>query len=457
MKSAQPYKCLYFLGIGGIGMSALAKYYAQRGVIVSGYDRTETEITKSLVSMGIDVHYSPDISLIPDDIECVIYTPAIQSDHPEFQFFIEAKVPMIKRSQAVAELVNEHFCIAVAGTHGKTTITSLIAHIFKSSGKDVLAFVGGMMKNYNSNLIYSAQPEYCVVEADEYDRSFLKLRPDIAVISAVDADHLDIYGNFEELKEAFSAFAGFIKPQGKLIIHQDVVFKTENVNTVRYGINNHDGINARNIHYGNGKYLFDIYNSNVCLAADVAFPFPGIHNIENALAATSAALSAGLEISEIVKALSGFNGIHRRFDIRIQREDIVYIDDYAHHPKEIDALIRGVRDMYPDSEITGIFQPHLYSRTRDFAQEFARSLEQLDHIILTEIYPAREMPIPGISSQYLFDMINHPNKVICNKTRIPDLLQTMKLQVLLTIGAGDIDTLVDPIEKIFLQSGEEGR
>lgn len=455
MKGLDSYKNMYFLGIGGIGMSALARYFSNLGVHVSGYDRTETELTAALETEGIKIHYNPDISLIPDDVDLVVYTPAVPESNPEFVYLKAEGLPMVKRSYLMAQLVNDKFCIAIAGTHGKTTISSLVTHILKSSGKEVLAFVGGLMKNYGKNVIFSYEPEFCVVEADEYDRSFLNLKPDIAVVSAMDADHLDIYGDYESLCSAFKQFVSGIKQGGKLILQKNVSLSGTEVEISHYGLNCENGLNARNIRYENSEYFFDVYNKEIPILKDIKFPFSGIHNVENALAAIQVALMAKIDLEVIQKALADFSGIHRRFDFRIKREDIVYIDDYAHHPKEIDALIHGVRSLYPGKKITGIFQPHLYSRTRDFAAEFARSLEELDVIIILDIYPARELPIEGINAEFLLNQISHPDKYYCSKNQVLDLIQQIQPEILLTIGAGDIDKMVHSIQQLLKKMKED--
>ncbi len=455
MKGEINYRSVYFLGIGGIGMSALARYYAAAGVKVSGYDKTSTALTTMLQNEGIDVHFNPDIKRIPEDVELVIYTPAVPRDNEEFKYFSESGIPMIKRSKAMADLVNTRFCIAVAGTHGKTSISSITTHILKTSGKRVLAFVGGLMKNYEKNLIFSADPEVCIVEADEYDRSFLNLTPDVAVISAIDSDHLDIYGNFDNLEEAFQQFASQVKPGGSIVTQQKVNIKNSEHKVFKYGIHCKEGLYAENIRFADGEYSFDICDENGALLKDVLFPFAGIHNVENALAATRAAMLAGVDTDVIQRALADFKGIHRRFEFRIQQADLVYIDDYAHHPREIDALIQGVRGLYPGIPVTGIFQPHLFSRTADFADEFARSLEQLDVVIVTDIYPAREKPLPGIDAHFLLDKINHFQKHYSKKEDLTTLISVIKPKILLTIGAGDIDQMVCPIEKVLVSMKED--
>ncbi len=455
MMKLETYKHMYFLGIGGIGMSALARYFSNLGVQISGYDRTKTELTMALENEGIHIHYDPEISLIPEEVDMVVFTPAVPESNPEFKHLKARGLPLVKRSYLVAQLVNDKFCIAVAGTHGKTTISSLITHILKSSGKEVLAFVGGLMNNYGKNVIFSYEPEYCVIEADEYDRSFLNLTPDIAVVSAMDADHLDIYGDYNNLKNAFTQFISGIKPDGRLVLQKDVNLSRNGIEIVSYGLDSEHGLNARNIRFDDAVYAFDVYRGNSCIMKDVSFPFAGIHNVENALAAVQVALFAGINTTHIKNALADFSGIHRRFEFRIKTEDIVYIDDYAHHPKEIDALINGVRKLFPDKSITGIFQPHLYTRTRDFAAEFAHSLEKLDHVIIMDIYPARELPIPGIDAHFLLNLINHPCKYYCSSGMILEKVKEIKPEVLLTIGAGDIDKLVLPLQNLLSVMKEE--
>ena len=449
------YRTIYFLGIGGIGMSALARYYAEAGVRVAGYDRTSTELTSKLERDGIHVHYTPDIQQIPKDIELIVYTPAVPRDNEEFLFLEKSGIPMIKRSKAMADLVNENYCIAIAGTHGKTTISSLTTHILKSSGKEVLAFVGGLMKNYKKNIIFSKNPEFCVVEADEYDRSFLNLTPNIAIISAIEADHLDIYGDFDNMNQAFQQFATQVKNGGKIVAQQDVVIKKSKTPVYPYGVDCKHGLHARNVRFVNEEYRFDIYDQHGAILKDVLFPFAGIHNVENALAATRVALLVGIEPEAIRAALASFAGIHRRFEFRIRTPELVYIDDYAHHPREIDSLIRGVRGLYPDKKITGIFQPHLFSRTRDFADEFARSLEKFDAVIVTDIYPARELPIPGIDAHFLLEKINHQEKYFSTLKELPSLIKKLDPVLLLTVGAGDIDKMVKPLEELLLTMKEE--
>jgi UDP-N-acetylmuramate--alanine ligase len=455
MKEKIKFSSIYFLGIGGIGMSALARYYAGAGISVAGYDKTATELTSMLESEGIPVHYTPDIKQIPEDIDLIIYTPAVPRDNEEFVVLEKSGIPMVKRSKAMAGLVNDKFCIAVAGTHGKTTISSLTTHILKTAGKEVLAFVGGLMKNYNKNIIFSQNPEFCVVEADEYDRSFLNLTPNIAVISAIDADHLDIYGDFDKLDQAFQQFASQVKNGGVIVAHQNVNIKNSEIPVSSYGIQCKHGLYAENVRFDNGEYFFDIYDQGEIVLKDVLFPFAGIHNVENALAAISATRLAGIKPEIIRKALADFKGIHRRFEFRINTKDLVYIDDYAHHPTEIDSLIKGVRGLYPHKKITGIFQPHLFSRTKDFAEDFARSLEKLDIIIVTDIYPARELPIPGIDAHFLMKKVIHQEKYFSILEDLPGLVRKLNPEILLTIGAGDIDKMVKPLEELLLTMKEE--
>lgn len=432
-------------------MSALARYFNTIGINVSGYDRTKTKLTAELENENINIHYTPDINKIEKNIDIVIYTPAVKSDNIEFQYFKNSGIRIIKRAEMVAELVNSNYCIAISGTHGKTTISSLITHILKHANKEILAFVGGIMKNYNKNIIFSINPEYSIIEADEYDKSFLQLTPDIAVISSIDPDHLDIYDNYNNYKNAFSEFASKIKVGGKLICNEQTNLNIKNINF--YGINSKKGINARNIIFNDKGYFFDVYDKDKCKIKNISFPYGGLHNIENALAAINIALHLEINEEDIKNALSTFKGINRRFDLRINNNKIKYIDDYAHHPKEIETLINSVKKLYPDKKITGIFQPHLYSRTRDLADEFAISLEGLDNIIIMDIYPAREEPIEGINADFLLNKIRNNNKY--NGNDLYNTIKKIKPEILLTIGAGNIDLIVPEIEKLLINMIKE--
>lgn len=443
------YNSIYFLGIGGIGMSALARYCSRLGAKVSGYDKTETQLTIALQSEGIDVHYVESTDLIPKDVDLVIYTPAIPEGNLEYIFLQQSGITMLKRSQILSLVASDMFTVAVAGTHGKTSLSSMISHLLISSGREVLAFVGGIMNNYNTNVYVSDNPQICVVEADEYDRSFLQLHPNIAVITAVDADHLDIYKDYENLRNAFEEFASQIKPGGSLIISSAVDSLRSNCKTLRYGISANAELRAENIRLTDTVYTFDVLLYDEILIKDLVFPYPGQHNIENVLGAIGIALKLGLSTNEIFQAVGSFKGIKRRFDIRVKNENITYIDDYAHHPKEIEAFISGVREMYPDKSICGVFQPHLYSRTRDFYAEFAESLSKLDVVILLDIYPARELPIEGVSSEVLLSIIDCKTKILATKENIFEVVKNINPEIFLTIGAGDIDKLVKPFEDFF--------
>ena len=445
---------LYFLGIGGIGMSALARYFNFLGVKIYGYDKTKTLLTEELEHEGMIIHYEENISALPENIDVVVYTPAIPSDHKEFLFFKSQNIKMIKRSEMLSDVTQNTYTIAVSGTHGKTSITSMIAHILICAGKKVNAFIGGNTKNYNSNLIVSKDADFTVVEADEFDRSFLTLNPDIAVISSMDADHLDIYGTKKNLQESFFLFANKIKPDGSLLIKGNLKFDEEiKAKVYKYSLKNDSDFFARDFKIESGKFVFSIISQNEVID-HIAFGLPGRHNAENAVAAASVAIVLKINEQTIKKALETYQGVQRRFDYRINTSDFVYIDDYAHHPEELKACISAVKELYPDKKICGVFQPHLYTRTRDLADEFAKSLELLDDLILLDIYPARELPIEGITSEMLLKKINIENKLICKKEELLDVLKKKKLEVLLTLGAGDIDQFVLPIESYFLEKSK---
>ncbi|MCF8296378.1 MAG: UDP-N-acetylmuramate--L-alanine ligase [Saprospiraceae bacterium] len=440
---------IYFLGIGGIGMSALARYFHQKGIEVFGYDKTHTAITDELIYEGISIHFEEDIELLPDDIDLVIYTPAIPKEHTELIYFKEKNYPIKKRSEILGLISKDFFTIAVAGTHGKTTITSLISHILLSSGKSITALIGGISNNLDSNFVSLPDSEILVVEADEFDRSFLTLNPDIAVISSMDADHLDIYDSKEFLEESFMMFSKQIKDDGNLIIRNDLKFALEvEDKRISYSIFTESDVYASEIRIENGQFVFNL-NYYGEIIHNIILGIPGFHNVENAVAASVVALELGVKPDEIKNALQTYTGVKRRFDIRINREDFVYIDDYAHHPEELKACINSVKMLFPDKKICGIFQPHLFSRTRDFADDFAQSLELLDEIILLEIYPAREKPIKGVNSEMLLNKINSDNKMLLSNEKLLEKLKQQKPEVLLTLGAGNIDVLVERIEEIF--------
>jgi len=439
-------KNIYFLGIGGIGMSALARYFNHNGMKVSGYDKTPTPLTDHLISEGIPVHFVDDIKYIPKKVDLVIYTPAIPKEHKEFIYLNEKGYALHKRAEILGEIVKDSYTIAVSGTHGKTTITSMIAHILKQSGKDVFSFIGGISKNYKSNLILSDKNSIAVVEADEFDRSFLQLHPDIAVISSMDADHLDIYGSKDYLVESFRLFANQIRKDGKLFLKKGLQLSGVNADVSSYSAKLKADYYAKDIHVKNGSFYYTICAPNKVLIS-VKAGIPGLHNIENAIVAAAIALNCGVKPTAIKKGLETYTGVSRRFDYRIKEENLVFIDDYAHHPEEIKACIHAARELYPGKKITGVFQPHLFTRTRDLAEGFAESLAKLDELILLDIYPARELPIKDITSEALLSKIKMKNKMVCSKEGLIEELVKRNLEVLITIGAGDIDQLVEPIEK----------
>ena len=442
-------KEVYFLGIGGIGMSALARFFKNRGCSVFGYDKTSTQLTLELEAEGMEIHYEEDVDLIPDGIDLVVYTPAVPKKHSEYQFFLENGYPILKRSQVLGMISSGYKTIGIAGTHGKTTISTLTAHLLQQTANGVNAFMGGISKNYQNNLLLSSKSEWVVVEADEFDRSFLHLFPQIAVITSVDADHLDIYKNILSLKESFTQFTGQIKPGGSLIIKKGIslnVIQRPGLKVFTYSIDQQADFCIQNLRISKGHYIFDLKLGETVME-NVELGLPGLFNVENAIASSAAAWLAGATKEEIRKGLLSFSGVHRRFDLRINREDLIYIDDYAHHPEELKACINSVRHLYPNKKITGVFQPHLFTRTKDFADDFARSLELLDEVILLEIYPARELPIEGIDSQMLLDKINKTSKYVCKNEELIGLLKSLKPELLLTLGAGDIDQFVKPIEE----------
>ncbi|MEW6469787.1 MAG: UDP-N-acetylmuramate--L-alanine ligase [Bacteroidota bacterium] len=451
-------KSIYFLGIGGIGMSALARYFHSRGKHIWGYDKTRTALTAQLEAEGMAIHYEENVPQVQEGISSkglgkddllVVITPAVPSDHAEMTFLAQAGYVMKKRSEVLGMITAGSFTIAVAGTHGKTTTSSLIAHILRTAGIDCTAFLGGITQNYNTNLLIGKHPT-TVVEADEYDRSFLTLHPDIAVITSVDADHLDIYGSREFMHQSYDLFAGQVKPGGRLILRKGVeeALKTATGKSkvISYSLQDGTDLSAQNIAVRDGKFSYAIADRGRIIPA-LELGIPGRHNIENSIAAVAAAREMGVDDEAIRKALASFRGVKRRFEYHIRRSDLVYIDDYAHHPEELKACITAIRELYPGRRITGVFQPHLYSRTRDFADEFALSLGLLDEVILMEIYPARELPIPGVSAQMLLDKIPLRHKKICGKDELVSELKGRKLDIVLTAGAGDIDQFVEPITK----------
>ncbi|MBX7050513.1 MAG: UDP-N-acetylmuramate--L-alanine ligase [Flavobacteriales bacterium] len=453
------YEIFYFLGIGGIGMSALARYFNSRGAMVMGYDRTSTPLTTELEMEGIAVHFDDTTLEIPHVVRLtdkskvlVVYTPAIPKDSMEFNWFIEQGYTMMKRSQVLGLITENTRTIAVAGTHGKTTTSSMVAHILTHSGVGCNAFLGGITSNYQSNLLLSPQSDLTVVEADEYDRSFLTLTPSYSIITSMDADHLDIYGSHDYMLESFNLFARKLKPNGTLIYREglplDKAALDPSIEVHNYTLKQSADYRGRDIEIENGRYYFTFQSPDEKWEK-IELGLPGSHNVENAVAAIAVCLRLGLTETQIRSALRDFKGVKRRFEYHIRRDDLVLIDDYAHHPEEIRACLHSVVELYPESHITGVFQPHLFSRTRDFADEFARSLEILDDIILLPIYPARELPMPGIDSQMLLDKITKPSKKLVQKGELLAELRSKPRQVIVMLGAGDIDALVSPVAAAF--------
>lgn len=442
---------MYFLGIGGIGMSALARYFNKEGKQIFGYDLTSTPLTTQLETEGMHIHFNDDPLQIPSGIDLVVYTPAIPEENTELNYFRKAGIQMIKRAQLIGQLSHDYFTIAIAGTHGKTSISAITAHIMKSAGLNLTAFIGGICLNYQSNFIHSKKTDYLLVEADEFDRSFLNLKPDIALISSMDADHLDIYKTPTDLVESFKMFAGLLKINGTFIHNKSLpAFNLSDVETITYGINPEAGVSANNIHIREGQFLFDLESRKQKITG-IAMQIPGHHYIENALAAAAICLELGVNGNQIKTGLEGFTGVERRFEVRINKPRQVFIDDYAHHPEEIKATVKAVRMLYPNKRLTAVFQPHLFSRTKDFAKEFAASLSEVDQIILLDIYPAREKPIPGITSTTILDRISISDKKLMSKSELFKYLETENAELLLTMGAGDIGLMINKIEKVLLK------
>ena len=445
------YSNIYFIGIGGIGMSAIARYYHLKGLKVTGYDKTPSELTHALESEGIEVHYEDNIDFVPKDVEhtLVVYTPAIPKDMGELVYVQEKGYRVIKRSRTLGEIAKGQRCLAVAGTHGKTTTSTLLAHIFEDSKEGCSAFLGGISKNYNTNLLVS-ENNTIVAEADEFDRSFLQLFPEIAVITSMDADHLDIYSDISSIHDAFKAFAsqvgGTLITKYGLPIHES----DTKAKILRYSYDNPQAdFYADSIKVGScGYFTFDLHWPGGVIK-ECRVGIPGWINVENAVAASAIALTYGLDPEKVKSALGSFEGVKRRFDVHVNSPECSYIDDYAHHPKEIAAAVSSMRDIFPGRKLTAVFQPHLYTRTRDFADEFAEALSQVDKLILLEIYPAREEPIPGVSSEIIFKNVTAPEKVLISKEELMDYLQNEPVDTLITFGAGNIDRYIKPITEML--------
>ena len=460
------YKHIYLIGVGGIGMSALARYFNSKEKMVSGYDKVKSELCIELETEGINIHYSDDVHEIPEPIKnagfndiLVIYTPAISSENKALSFFTNKGFKVYKRAEVLGMISKQSFTIAVAGTHGKTTTSTILAHILKQAGKESTAFLGGISRNYNTNLLLADKGNILIVEADEYDRSFLQLHADIAIITSVDADHLDIYENKEDLEKAFVQFATQIKQKGLLLVEESVSIDfpvPEDGAKLTYSATKNADYYAENIKVKDGKMNFDLKALDIMPGMSyeqkqegLEFILPGIHNVSNSIAASAVSCYLGLGCKDIARGLTTFKGINRRFDVHLSTSKVVYVDDYAHHPEEVSATIGAAKQLFPQRDLTVVFQPHLFSRTQDFANEFASSLVGANDLILLDIYPAREKPITGVDSQMLLDLCNNPIKEVCSKEELLAVLENKELDVLLTLGAGDIGTLVEPIKHLL--------
>ncbi len=460
----EKYDNIYFLGIGGIGMSALARWFMKKGLSVSGYDRTSTTLTSELEKEGMQIHFEDNLAQIPEEVinqkdkTLVIFTPAIPKDHLEYNTLKDRGYTILKRSEVLGLLTKNYTTVAVAGTHGKTTTSSMVAHILKVAEKDMVAFLGGIATNYNSNLVMHGEVKketVVVVEADEFDRSFLRLYPQIAVVTSADADHLDIYGDHQSLITSFKDFISQINAGGSLIIHESIAeLLAENANHISkvvYSMSRGQFF-AGNITAKGGFFEFDLHGFGK--VEHVQLGVPGFHNIENAIAASVAANLCGVKIATIKKGLESFSGVKRRFEYIIRTKKIVFVDDYAHHPTEINAFLNSMKSLYPGRKLTVIFQPHLFTRTRDFAEGFSKSLSLADELLLMDIYPARELPIAGVDSDMLLDAVSSTVKIRCSKADLMQKLENIELDVLVTVGAGDIDTFVDPIRNMLKEKYE---
>ena len=454
----EQYDSVYFLGIGGIGMSAIARWFKHKGLRVSGYDRTPTPLTHELIEEGMEIHFEDRIEFIPGFITkektLVVFTPAIPKNHLEHAYLKEQGFTILKRSEVLGLLTKSYRTVAVAGTHGKTTTSSLIAHILKCAGMDMVAFLGGITTNYASNLLMHGEVNaktVVVVEADEFDRSFLRLFPETAVVTSADADHLDIYGDHASMLTSFKDFIKQISKGGNLIIHESISSLANGIEIKKetYGMSQGQFF-AGNITANGGFFEFDLHGFGKKMEK-IQLGVPGFHNMENAIAATLVAMKLGVDETTIRQALASFKGVKRRFEFIIKKDNLVYIDDYAHHPTEIEAFLKSLKSMYKGKKITVIFQPHLFTRTRDFAEGFSKSLSLADEVLLMDIYPAREEPIPGITSDMLFKDITSSVKIRCNKLDVMQKLEDLDVEVVATVGAGDIDTFVKPIKEMLMK------
>ncbi len=461
-------KNYYFIGIGGIGMSALARYFNLCGAHVYGYDRTASELTKKLEDEGMHIHYVDSINEIPSEIKTniqdtiVVITPAIPKDNTEYNYFLEHGYTILKRAKVLGLICEDKKTIAIAGTHGKTSTTTFTTYLMNQSKQGTNAFLGGISKNFNSNFVFDGKSEFITVEADEFDRSFHNLYPSTAIITAMDADHLDIYGTHEAVIESFYKFACQIKPQGTLIHKIGLNFEPIQDELQKNGVRMYSyalqdtaaDFYMKSIKIENNAFVLCLHTPNGDID-NLHFGLPGKTNVENFVAAAAASLINGISAEELRNAAATLQGVVRRFDVHVHTPKIIYIDDYAHHPAELQACFESIREMYQGKKITGIFQPHLYTRTRDFAEEFAQSLSLLDELILLDIYPARELPIPGVTSEIIFNSVTCRQKEMCKKEQLLEVLQNKDLEVVLTVGAGDIDRFVQPITNLLQKKGNE--
>ncbi|GAA4317554.1 UDP-N-acetylmuramate--L-alanine ligase [Pontixanthobacter gangjinensis] len=448
MKDLNHIKHFYFIGIGGIGMSALARYFKAKGCFVAGYDRTSTSLTRTLEKEGIEVNYEDDLGLIPQTIlentddSLIVYTPAVPKDLKQF-LHLKENFEIVKRARLLGMVTHKKYCLAVAGTHGKTTTTAILGHLLKETGAKVTAFLGGISEDIQSNLIMQGD-DVVVVEADEFDRSFLNLSPNLAAITSMDADHLDIYGDKVELEKSFREFAAKVPEDGRLFVKNGLSLEGSKI-----GINDESDYVAQNIRIGEGHYVFDLKTPSTIIK-DLRFNLPGKHNLLNAITALAMAIEYGSPTDGLARALYSFKGVKRRFSYKIKTDNLVLIDDYAHHPTEISAVHHAVREMYPNKKVLAVFQPHLFSRTRDFAEDFASSLSEFDKVFLLDIYPARETPIEGISSAWLLEKISNPEKSLVTKLELIDCIKAENAEVVVMLGAGDIGEEVEPVKKALL-------
>ncbi|MBQ2499589.1 MAG: UDP-N-acetylmuramate--L-alanine ligase [Bacteroidales bacterium] len=452
---------VYFLGIGGIGMSALARYFKANGYEVAGYDRTQSPLTQRLETEGISVHYVDDPAMIPENIDFCVLTPAIPADSKELNYLRDKNVKIVKRAEVLGMLSRQHNSIAIGGTHGKTTTTALVTHILMTAGKKLSAFIGGIARNIDSNVVIGDANDECVVmEADEFDHSFLQLSPYVSVVTSIDADHLDIYGDYQHVVDSFNEFVNKTSDDGLVVYHADLPINTDKKH-ITYGLENADVI-AENICVNQGETCFNIKiavddcweDNNLRYLRDLRelkMSLYGNHNVQNALAAVIVSTYLGVNEADIRRGLATFKGVQRRFDIRVKNTRHIYVDDYAHHPEEIKAALSAARKVFSDKELTVVFQPHLFTRTRDFMDGFAESLSLADRVILLDIYPARELPIDGVTSAALLDKITSKNKMLCSKNELLDIIKGIDPELIMTVGAGDIDRFVPQIEKMLAQ------